>query len=188
MQLHATTELTKLRSPPPVFLLAPVPGSSVSSPKTEHSRRSPPQGHHSSIASMVSILVPSSTFPNQHPFFCPPPASSPRAPSCRGYGCRSRRSQPLSPMPGATKVEPPPPPLSSHALGFENRGRKRRPGKAPRARACGHGDAERRGNALFLSREQIKAREFFFGSSPSLWALRTPPGPGKNKEKKQQEA
>ena len=64
-------------------------------------------------------------------------------------------------MPGATKVEPPLPPLSSHALRFENRGRKRRPGKAPRARACSHGDAERRGDALFLSREQMKAREFF---------------------------
>ena len=115
---------------------------------------------------MVSILVPSSTLPNQHPFFWPPPASSPRAPSCRGYGCRSRRSQPLSPMPGATKVELPPPPLSSHALGFENRGRKRCPGKAQRARACGHGDAERRGDALFLSREQMKAREFFLGPAP----------------------
>ena len=121
--LHATTELTKLRSPPLVFLAAPIPSSSVSSPKAEHSRRSPPRGHRSSIASTVSILVPSSTFPNQHPFFCPPPASSPRAPSCRGYGCRGRRSQPPPPVPIATKVESLHPPLSPRALGFENGGR-----------------------------------------------------------------
>ena len=72
---------------------------------------------------MVSILVPSSTFPNQHPFFCPPPASSPRAPSCRGYGCRGRRSQPPPPVPIATKVESLHPPLSPRALGSKNGGR-----------------------------------------------------------------
>ena len=160
--LHATTELTKLRSPPLVFLLALIP---------------PPLFFPKSRAlSSISSARPSQLdcFDGEHPrtlLYLPQPAplllpAASELPTTssrsRSYGCHGCRSRPPFPMPEVAKVEPPPPPLSSHALGFENRGRKRRPGKAPRARACGHGDAERRGNALFLSREQIKAREFFW--------------------------
>ena len=48
-------------------------------------------------------------------------------------------------MPGATKVEPPRPPLSPHALSFENGGWKRRLDGAQRARAGCHGGTGKKG-------------------------------------------
>ena len=133
MPLLATIELAELSS----HAAHPLPRSSsaflCSWPKNRPPRRSPCSGHLGPIPLEVSILVPSSTFPNQHPFLCPPPASSPRAPSCRGYGCRSRRSQPPPPVPIATKVESLHPPLSPRALGFGIGGRNRRTAKLQRA-------------------------------------------------------
>ena len=92
---------------------------------------------------MVSILVPSSTFPNQHPFFSLLPASSPR----RALGAAAMAATAAVVdlrflCPKSPKWNHLTPPLPPHALDFVNGGRKRRLGGAQRARA--HGGAEDR--------------------------------------------
>lgn len=101
-------------------------------------RRSPATGHHSSISSTMSTFTPSSTIPNSRPSLSLPPASCPRAPEMATMAVRGGPPSTRSPMPGVPKAEPPHSPLSPHALGSENGGRKRCSGGAP---AATHGGA-----------------------------------------------
>ena len=85
-------------------------------------RRSPGLGHQSSIPSVVSTLRPSSTSPKPRPLLSPPVQSSLRAPEYHPWlphGPVLFQQQPPS---GSPKIESTRPPLSNHALGFENGG------------------------------------------------------------------
>ena len=145
MQLHATTELAKLRSPPLVFLLALIPpplffpqeqtSPSISSPGP--SRFNSSCGEH-----LMTLPYQSQPMACTLPAASELPMTSSRSCSYGYHGCRSR---PPFPMPEVAKVEPPHPPLSPHALGFENGGRSCRRLELEHAR---HGVVARKKNTI----------------------------------------